>query len=205
MEVLTAFSGFLLLYPIIFAAKLNRALYRFIAIGILLLFSLPLLAQPVHYHYNLKFDDSTQTISGNAKVSLTNNTTKPLIEIVLHLPPRALENKKSYLQKELVEFQKVDAYFAKPEELGSIKIATVQCGDQIATVCKKCEFAQIPLSTPLLPSDSIQLRFDFQIALGSYEFNGNGFDGKVFRIIDWLPNVATFDSTGFHPYPLSLQ
>ncbi|AEV31776.1 hypothetical protein Oweho_0763 [Owenweeksia hongkongensis DSM 17368] len=180
-------------------------MYRFLAIGILLLFSLPLLAQPVRYHYNLKFDDSIQTISGNAKVSLHNNTSATLTEIVLHLPPRALENKKSYLQKELVEFQKVDAYFAKPEELGSIKIPTVQFGDQIATICTKCEFAKIPLATPLLPGDSIKLRFDFQIALGSYEFNGNGFDGKVFRIIDWLPSIATFDSTGFHPYPFSFQ
>lgn len=205
MEVLTAISGFLLLYPIIFAAKLNRALYRILAIGILFLFSLQLLSQPVRYQYNLKFDDSTQTISGNAKVSLTNTSTRPLNEFVLHLPPRALENKESYLQQELVEFQKVDAYFAKAKELGSIKIATVQFDDQVATICKQCEFATIPLSNPLLTGDSISINFDFQIRLGSYQFNGNGFDGKVFRIIDWLPNLATFDSTGFHPYPLSFQ
>ncbi len=37
------------------------------------------------------------------------------------------------------------------------------------------------------------------------KFNGVGYDGQVYRIIDWLPNFPTLDSNGFKLYPVTFQ
>lgn len=166
---------------------------------------LKLASQPVSYYYKLRFDESSQTLNGNVSMELTNPGTTPLDKIVLHLPPRSLEYKKSYLQKELIEFQNVDAHFAKADDLGWIKTSKISAGKDSTELCSKCEFAAIPLAEALQPSETITVEFDFEIKLGSHEFNGNGFDGKVYRIVDWLPKVAPFDSTGYYTYPLSFQ
>ena len=185
--------------------KPYSVLRRYFVFALLLCSVIQIAAQPVKYDYKLSFDDSLHILSGSVRVQIHNHTGASLNEVVLHLPPRALEYKKSYLHQELIEFQKVDAHFAKPRELGWIKTSEAKLRDQSQQLCTKCEFAPIPLSQPLQNSDTLSLTFDFEIKLGSHEFNGNGFDGRVYRIIDWLPKVATFDSTGSYTYPLSFQ
>lgn len=179
---------------------------RTLFVFVFLFFSLfQLLAQPVSYDYKLTFSDEKEILSGNAEIQLKNTSDSALHQIELHLPPRSLETRKSYLQQELVEFQNVDAYFAKKDDRGWITINEAIAGTQFIEICKDCEFATIPLTAPLLAGDSLSISFHFEIKLGKHEFNGNGFDGKVFRIIDWLPKLAPLDQNGFHTYPLSFQ
>lgn len=163
------------------------------------------LAQGNTYSYKLAFNDSSHTLSGSGQLIFVNSSTIPLDTLYLHLPPRALESRKSFLNKQLADFQKIDAYYASKEETGYINVTALRTTDQQFSICEKCEFATLPLSRPLLPGDSITLHLDFSLKLGSSEFNGVGYDGSLYRIIDWLPNFPTLDSSGFKLYPVTFQ
>ncbi len=144
-------------------------------------------------------------LKGSAEITFVNSSKLSLDTIFVHLPPRALEYKKSFLHKQLAEFQKIDAYYAKKEERGFITVEQLAIDDLQIPVCKKCEFVPLALSSPLSTGDSIKITFDFEIQLGSSEFIGVGFDGQVYRVVDWLPNIPTLDSNGFKLYPVTFQ
>lgn len=169
----------------------------------LLVLSTALLAQENRYIYNLTLDDSTHVLSGSAKLSLKNTSPKTLDTVYVHLPSRSLEWKNSFLNRQLTDFQKIDAYYAKSEETGYIDISSLTDGYRTFSVCEECEFVPLSLSPPLASGDSVQLEIGFKLKLGSTEFNGVGYDGEMYRIIDWLPNFPTMDSSGFRLYPVT--
>lgn len=155
------------------------------------------------YRYELSLNDSTQVLSGVAKHTFVNTSKGSLSSLMMHLPSRALEYKGSFLQGQLQQFQKADAHFAKPYELGWIEINDLEVNSFMVEPCVDCEFVEIPLEEPLAPLDSIRVSFSFELKMGSTEFNGVGYDGSVYRIADWLPIFSTVDSSGFHNYPLT--
>ncbi len=144
-------------------------------------------------------------LRGTAELTFVNSSKVLLDTIYLHLPPRSLEYKKSFLHRQLAEFQKIDAFYAKKEERGFITVEQLAVGSLQLLVCEKCEFVALPLSAAIASGDSVKVTFDFEIKLGSSEFNGVGYDGQMYRIIDWLPNFPTQDSTGFKLYPITFQ
>lgn len=157
------------------------------------------------YSYSLTLNDSTHSLEGIAKLTFVNSQPLALDTIYVHLPSRSLEYKKSFLHQQLAEFQKVDAYYAKKEERGFITISEMKAGNATVSVCKKCEFIAIPLSEPLSAGDSITIFLEFDLKLGSSEFNGTGYDGEVYRVIDWLPHFPILDTTEFRLYPVTFQ
>tara|TARA_B100001245_G_scaffold236514_1_gene227985 strand:+ start:19120 stop:21789 length:2670 start_codon:yes stop_codon:yes gene_type:complete len=116
-----------------------------------------------------------------------------------------MEWRGSLLQEQFTAFQDVDLYYANENEKGAISISGSEINGRPFEVCDDCEFVRIPLANPLLPGDSATLQLDFQILLPEAHFNGTGYDGKVYRIINWLPRIAMLDSAGWHLNPVTYQ
>lgn len=164
-------------------------------------------AQENKYVYSLTLIDSVQTLQGRAGLTYVNTSDKALDTIYLHLPSRSLENKKSFLHRQLADFQKIDAFYAKDSERGFIRIDQLK-GEKVSyeiTICQDCEFISVPLTDPILPGDSLQLDFNFELKLGSSEYNGVGYDGSLYRIIDWLPQFPAYSGGEFKLYPVTFQ
>ncbi len=126
-------------------------------------------SQGNRYSYSLKLIDSTQVLAGTAELTSVNTSVKKIDTVYLHLPPRSLQYKKSFLHRQLAEFQKIDAYYAKKKERGFITVNQLSIDTKLFPVCKKCEFVSVPLSTSISPGDSIKISLDFEIQMGSSE------------------------------------
>lgn len=188
----------------IFAPK--RKPLRTALLFVVTLFSLHLGAQGHRYQFDLELLPTEKAISGKARFTFVNHSNQPLHSLVLHLPPRSLSYKKSFLNRQFNEFQDVDLHFADKEETGYIELTEVQAGGApLAPLCEDCEFANIPLGAVLQPGDSLPLDFRFYLRLPEAHWIGVGFDKKTYRIIDWLPQFAPLDSARFHPYPVTWQ
>ncbi len=177
------------------------ALLFFFAIG-----GVQALAQGNIYRFDLQLNPEQKTIEGVCDFTFVNSTGLSLDTLIIHLPPRSLESRKSFLTQQFAEFQDVDLYYADREEKGFITIDSLQVGDnKQRPLCENCEFGRLPLTSPLHPGDSIHISFQFTIKLPESHWIGVGYDEHTIRIIDWLPQFATMDSAGFHPYPVTWQ
>jgi hypothetical protein len=134
--------------------------------------------------YHLEYKEKSKVLSGTLKITLTKEAEYVDDTLKLHLPSRSLEWKQSALHKQLLQYQKVDAHFAKARKLGYIKLN----GALAQYDCVSCEFISIPLNEVSSIKDSINVELNFEIGLPEAQFNGigyNRYDGV--GIAEWLP------------------
>jgi len=166
-------------------------------------FSKLLLAQPHQYHYKLLLDTNNHQLEGSVEIAFTNNSTDTLNELFLHLPPRSQQWKKSFLNRQLIEFQKTDAFFSDSTENGWIRVDSLKVDQEKYNPCHRCEFVSLPLKEPLKPGNKNTIELKFTIALSSVSYSGSGYSNGTYRIIDWLPRMAPLSKDGFRLYPVT--
>ncbi|MGB0177525.1 MAG: hypothetical protein ACPF9D_10190, partial [Owenweeksia sp.] len=178
---------------------------RYFLILLLTGLSLFLNAQPHSYRVNLHLNDTDQTLSGSQQITFYNYSPSAVSELYLHLPPRSLEWRGSFLQEQFIAFQDVDLYYADEDEKGYISLSQLEVDHKARTDCEDCEFIKLELNNSLQPGDSAIVNTTFRIRLPDSKFNGTGYDGEVYRIINWLPRMAMLDSSGWHLNPVTYQ
>lgn len=158
------------------------------------------MAQSQRYTYEIELIDSTKTLKGKVSIQLNEELRKKTDKLFLHLPSRSLEWKESFLQRQFIDFQNVRLYYADEKEKGSIKLKPGFFKLYNIERCTDCEFMELPISYP-----NNELIFEFEMVLPKASFNGIGYDGEVYRIIDWLPRLAPFDEEGWQLNPVTFQ
>ncbi len=157
-------------------------------------------AQNNHYQFQLELDDSLHILRGSLELDLKSEYYQNTDSLFIHLPPRSMEWKASFVQKQFIDFQNIRLYYAEEKQKGFIKIESLKLDGEDFVPCTDCEFAGIPLK-----KDSEKLKIQFEIQLPNAAFTGIGFDGEVYRIIDWLPRLANYDGQKWHLNPVTFQ
>lgn len=157
-------------------------------------------AQNNDYQFHLELNDSLHILKGSLEVDLNANHYQKTDSIFIHLPPRSMEWKGSFVQKQFIDFQNIRLYYADENQKGSIKISKLKHGNKEFNTCTECEFVALPKNNV-----SKKLYLDFEIQLPNAAFTGIGFDGEVYRIIDWLPRLANYDGEKWHLNPVTFQ
>lgn len=169
------------------------------------LFLLPAYSQNAYQH-QLELLPKDKLLNGQSKIVFHNNSAQPLDSIPIHLPPRSLAWKGSYLNQQLIDYQSIKLYYSDSIESGYISINSLKAGGHVYnTTCQDCEFVYLRLNLPLKVNGSIEIEMDYQIGIAGFEYNGIGYDGSIYRLIDWLPRVPVLDSIGWGIYPVTLQ
>lgn len=178
-----------------------RYFFIFLLLGLTLISN----AQPHSYQAELDLNDSNHTLSGSQYISFYNQSGDTVKDLYLHLPPRSLEWRGSLLQEQFIAFQDVDLYYADEKEKGFINLSELEVNGKAYPACDDCEFVRIVLDRHLKPGDSLTIKTRFEIRLPDARFNGTGYDGEVYRIINWLPRMAMLDSAGWQLNPVTYQ
>lgn len=171
---------------------------------ILFLTSGILFAQNHTYTYHLSLNDSARILYGQVQVSFPSKSYEHTDSLVLHLPPRSMEWKGSLLQQQFIDFQNVNLYYADTEKKGAIDLSEISFDNQKSKECKDCEFVIIPNTTRDKNKD-VKLIFSFSTKIPDASFTGTGYDGEVYRLIDWLPRLAVYDTSGWQFNPVTYQ
>ncbi len=158
-------------------------------------------AQSTVSKYDIELFLAEKILAGTAQIAFQNQTDRPIDTLWLHLPSRSLEWRGSFLNQQIREFQNVDLHFAERDEKGYIEISAFLSQNLQILDCKMCEFIPIILNETLMENDSVSFQFDFSIKIPDAKFNGIGWDGQVFRLVDWLPTLAAETENGTQKYP----
>ncbi len=188
----------------------NYAYLRYLLTSFIFLSCLIVCGQHA-YDFNLKLHEG-DSLTGNASIWLNNSSGKPLTEVYLHLPPRALSWKGSFFHQQYLEFQRTDLHFAK-EEKGSLSIKELrvkafddsELSGTLRQTCVECEFIRLPLKQALAPADSLLIDLTFTIVLPQKDWLGSYASQTEILVYDWLPEIPPLDSSGFHLNPETWQ
>lgn len=144
--------------------------------------------------------DSVHILKGRIELQLNPEFYQNTDSLFIHLPPRSMEWKGSFVQKQFIDFQNIRLYYAEDDLKGSITIPSLKLGGKELEVCSDCEFIGIKKNRT-----SKLLSLQFEIKLPDAVFTGIGYDGAVYRIIDWLPRLANYDGEKWHLNPVTFQ
>lgn len=160
-------------------------MYKRFFLIILFISNFSLAAQPRVIQYNLDYQD------GVLKGSSYFNMFRPHSDsLYLHFPSRAYTWKNSFLNDQLKEYQDVDLHFAGNETKGFLKITNLLINGEECHNLGEKEF--LALAIPIKSNDSLQISFDFEMALPDAGFTGNGLAENSIHIIDLLPRPAPY-------------
>ena len=160
--------------------------------------------QEVNYKIDVNLNDVTHCLSAKEEIQYINNSEQSLNFIYFHLWPNAYKNNSTALAKQLLQQQKTDFYFSKPEERGFIdslnfsvngKLIKWELDSEHGDICK------LILNTPLKSLDTIIISTPFFVKIPDCKFSRLGHDGQAYFITQWYPKPAVFDNEGWHPMP----
>lgn len=157
-------------------------------------------AQDNHYQIKMELKDSLRILKGSMEISLHAHHYQNTDSLFLHLPPRSMEWKSSFVQKQFIDFQNIRLYYAEEDRKGYIRISEFKQAENNIEFGKDLEFVGFPKS-----QNHDRILLNFEIKLPDAEFTGIGFDGDVYRIIDWLPRLANYDGEKWHLNPITFQ
>ncbi|GEM_PF-3438469 len=157
--------------------------------------------QKVTYNINVELDTTQKILKGYEEITYRNNSPDILKNLYLHLYMNAYRNMNTYafnesLKDYLISFAKIlGKIFYKG---GFIDI------DSVKIKGKKIKFninetiLEIPLETPLLPGDSIELEIFFKTKLSSQIKHRMGFEDNHYDFGQFYPVMCVYDEKGWH-------
>lgn len=155
----------------------------------------------------VRLDDKNNMLYGFERIVYTNNSPDTLSEIFFHLYPNAYKNDRTFFAEQQVQMGKTDFYYAKPEERGyidslSFRVNGERCNFQ--SFQNQIDVAQLILTRPLLPNDSIIIETPFKVKI-PIVFSRLGHTGQAYFISQWFPKPAVYDAKGWHAFPYADQ
>lgn len=158
--------------------------------------------QKVDYKIQVTLNDQQKTLKGQLHLQYTNQSPDTLTYIWFHIWPNAYKNEQTALFK---QFRKLNSNKNNSEKITYGWIDSLQFKINGNTVKTEAhpewnDVIKLPLSTPLLPGNSIKIETPFFVKLPSY-FSRSGFDNNQFMICQWYPKPAVYDRKGWHAMP----
>ncbi len=140
-------------------------------------------AQRDSIYIQAKITENSREIEINQEIIFVNTASRPLEKIKLLNWIAAYKNRKTPLLKRKLEDRKSDLFFAKPDELGSVKNLTIILNDsEIANINEDDENIFLPLKEKLNPGEKANIKLRYLLQLPSSEFTSYGTNGKKFHL-----------------------
>ena len=165
--------------------------------------SLPHWRQQVDYHIETRLDDANHTLDGSIKLLYTNHSPDTLFYIWINCSPNAFKNDRTAFSEQRLEDGSTDFYFSTPQKRGYINRLDFRVDGKEAKMMDHPQYIDIIkliLPKPLPPGDEITLTTPFHVQL-PYNFSGNGWSADGYRVTQWFPKPAVYNSKGWHPLP----
>lgn len=149
-------------------------------LGILLIFNfVAVSAQQDSIYINAKVSGSKKELTVKQEITYYNNSSADLSQIKLVNWIAAYQNRNTELVKRQLEDRKNDLYFAKPNELGSLKNLDIKIGENTISVNdSSAENIYIQLPNKLKPGEKVEISLQYSLNLPDEKFTGYGSDGK---------------------------
>lgn len=163
--------------------------------------------QKVDFDIKAKLDTLTRTLSAQCKISYTNNSSKALNEIYLHLWWNSHSDKQSAYADQKLERSSYDFHFGNDAFMGAYKDISINQNQN------KLEFsyynnngkinrdiAIVKLDQPCLPGATIDIDIEYTLAI-PYMYSRFGLHQGLYSFTQWYPKPAVFDKSGWHQMP----
>ncbi|MGV3768201.1 MAG: M1 family metallopeptidase [Chitinophagaceae bacterium] len=159
--------------------------------------------QRTDYTLEVTLNDREHTLDGTVKILYTNASPDTLTYIWFHLWPNAYKNDKTAFSDQLLQLDRTDFYFSKPQDKGYINRLDFKVNGITAQTHDHPSFidvVRIELPSPLLPGTSIDISTPFHVKIPAYT-SRLGHVGQQYLITQWYPKPAVYDKEGWHPMP----
>ena len=166
---------------------------------ILFLLPLCLYGQQHRIRHSLRFDPAGGSLSGQTQIRFPAGQYQD--SLFLHLPPRALSNRQSYLHQQVASFQRVDLYYASADELGYLEMKRAQINEKDISLKTEAEFVAIPL--PRQTGDSLEITLQYRLKLPTEGIFASQHSDAINQIFDWLPRIPARKNGRWLLYPVN--
>jgi hypothetical protein len=163
--------------------------------------------QGVDYRVEARLDETTNVLTGRARLRYTNNSRTALDTLYFHQYLNAFRPNSAWARRELQfgnrRFQDLGPQDHAFERFRSVEVdgravSPVYPGAPDSTV------VAIPLPAPLAPGATATVMMDWDARLSTLP-RRQGRRGRHFDFAHWYPRIAPFDRGGWQPHPLLPQ
>jgi len=163
--------------------------------------------QGVDYRIEARLDESTDVLTGRARLRYTNNSRSTLDTIYLHQYLNAFRPNSAWARRDL-QFRNRRFQDLGPNDYAYERFTAVDVdGRAVSPVypgAPDSTVVAIPLPAPLAPGGTVTLRMDWDARLSTLP-RRQGRRGRHFDFAHWYPRVAPFDRHGWQQHPLLPQ
>ena len=163
--------------------------------------------QKVDYNIEASLDTTEQTLDVVANVVYYNNSKDVLDKLIFHIWLNALSDRSSDFSDQLLSMGNRDFYFSDDEQLGGYEELTFYINDTIQKFKPYnhgeksfVDIIELPLNEKLLPNQKLELRIAYKLDI-PFAFSRGGWKDDLYRMTQWYPKPAVYDSKGWHPMP----
>lgn len=154
--------------------------------------------QGIDYRIEAILDESTDVLSGRARLVYTNNSPDTLDTLFFHQYLNAFRPNSAWARREL-QFGERRFQDLGPDEHAFARLASARVGgEEVQPVYPGYEgqpdstVVAIPLPTPLGPGDSVTVRLDWDARLATVP-RRQGREGRQYDWAHWYPRIAVYD------------
>lgn len=163
--------------------------------------------QGVDYRIEARLDETTDVLTGRARLAYTNNARATLDTIYVHQHLNAFRPNSAWARRELTlgerRFQDLG-----PEEHAFERFTGITVDGAPVTaaypLAPDSTVAAIPLPDPLAPGGTATLVMDWDARLSTVP-RRQGREGRHYDFAQWYPRIAVHDETGWAFHPLMPQ
>lgn len=164
--------------------------------------------QKSDYIIDVELDDKNHVLRGFEVVHYQNNSNDTLRFIYFHCWPNAYSNKNTPLAKQLLA--QGNTYLQLDDNrykgfMDSLDFKVNNNNTKWSFVDEHKEMVLIPLSSPLLPGESIEISTPFRVKIPTGVVSRLGHLDQSYQITQWYPKPAVYDKNGWHPMPYLSQ
>jgi len=179
-----------------------------IIVAFILLSSLSLTTSAQYFQQQVSYEinaaiDTNHVISGSCDITYTNNSTKSLDTLFVHLYANAFSDKLSKYSEQTLRLGRLDFYFSDDEEMGGYEDLTVQLNDKTVQLYAwqgNKDVVYIIPGKSIAPGETIELATSYKLQLPR-KFSRFGWLTNDHYLMYWYPVMAQFDGDGWHPTP----
>ncbi len=163
--------------------------------------------QGVEYRIEARLDESTNVLSGRARLRYTNHSHQRIDTLWFHLHLNAFRPNSAWARRDL-EFGERRFTDLGPDDYAYERWKSVQVDGRAAPAlypgAPDSTVAAVPLAAPLAPGASLTVLIDWDARLSTHP-RRQGRLGRHYDFAQWYPKIAVFDRGGWEVQPLLPQ
>lgn len=160
--------------------------------------------QEVNYKIDVRLDDKNHMLTGFERIEYTNNSPDKLEFIYFHLWPNAYKNNQTTLAREKFRQEGRHHLFNMERQRGFIDSLNFKVnGKKVFWKFHPdhIDIARVILDEPIEPGEKITITTPFRVKIPLGVTSRLGHIARSYKITQWYPKPAVYDSKGWHPIP----